>query len=170
MSAMMTLKTLPEESRIWIEARSSLHPVRGEASGLAGEAEVEVRDGRFDLTTPPRARLELPVERLNSGSEFQDSEMQRRIEARKYPMIAAELRGVTPLLEMDRYRLLTDLTFHGVTRRLEVDVTGRLNKNRVSVEGEFSLDVRAFDVVPPSILGIKVHPDIKVRVFMVLAL
>jgi hypothetical protein len=166
---MRTLRTLPDESRIWIEARSSLHPVRGEASGLEGEAQVEVRDGRFDLSTPPVARLEFPVEKLNSGSDLQDNEMQRRIEARKYPTIAAELRSVTPLAGLDRYRLLTDLTFHGVTRRLEVDVTGRLNQNRVSVEGEFSLDVRAFDVVPPSILGLKVHPDILVRVHMVLA-
>jgi polyisoprenoid-binding protein YceI len=161
-------RVIPEQSQIWIEARSSLHPIHGEGTGIQGEAELEVTDGKIDLTVPPKARIELPVEQLRSGNALQDMEMRRRIEAQKYPTIIGELVKATALSQDNRYRLEGDLTFHGITRRLEADVMANVDKEGVLlVEGEYVLDVRGFAVTPPRILGFQVYPEIKVRLRVV---
>jgi polyisoprenoid-binding protein YceI len=91
-------------------------------------------------------------------------EMRRRIEAQKYPTIIGELVKATALSQLNRYRLEGDLTFHGTTRRLHADVTPTLDGHGVLiVEGEYVLDVRAFGVTPPRILGLQVYPEVKVR-------
>ena len=161
---MTRLRVIPEQSQVWIEARSSLHPIHGEGTGIQGEAELEVSDGEIDLSAPPKARIELPVERLRSGNALQDIEMRRRIEAQKYPTTIGALVKATALSQPNRYRLQGDLTFHGITRRLEADVMTTLDEQGVLlVEGEYVLDVRAFGVTPPRILGLQVYPEVKVR-------
>jgi hypothetical protein len=60
-------RVIPEQSQVWIEARSSLHPIHGQGTGIQGEAELEVTDGQIDLSVPPRGRIEFPVERLTPG-------------------------------------------------------------------------------------------------------
>jgi polyisoprenoid-binding protein YceI len=155
---------MAEQSRLWIEARSSLHPIHGEGTGIQGEADLEASDGKIDPSPPPKARIELPVERLRSGNALQDMEMRRRIESQKYPIITGELVKATPLSQPNRYRLQGDLSFHGITRRLEADVTVVLEgEGMLVVEGETVLDVRGFGVTPPRILGLQVYPEVKVR-------
>jgi polyisoprenoid-binding protein YceI len=157
-------RVVPEHSQVWIEARSSLHPVHGEGTGIQGEAELEVNDGKIDLSVPPKARIEFPIERLRSGNALQDMEMRHRIEAQKYPTIIGELVKATALSQPNRYRLQGDLTFHGITRRLEADVTANVDKEGVLlVEGEYVLDVRGFGITPPRILGLQIYPEVKVR-------
>jgi polyisoprenoid-binding protein YceI len=162
--AVTRFRVIPERSQVWIEARSSLHPIHGEGTGIQGEAELEVNDGQIDLSVPPKGRIELPVERLRSGNALQDMEMRRRIEAQKYPTIISELVKATALSQPNRYRLQGDLTFRGIARRLEADVAATLDLQGVLVvEGECMLDVRGFGVTPPRILGLQVYPEVKVR-------
>jgi polyisoprenoid-binding protein YceI len=157
-------RVIPEESQLWIEARSSLHPIHGEGTGIEGEAELEVNDGRIVFTATPKARIALPVERLRSGNTLQDMEMRRRVEAQKHPTITGELVKATVLSQPNCYRLQGDLTFHGVTRRLEADVTATSDgEGSLRVEGGYVLDVRGFGVTPPRILGLQVYPEVKVR-------
>jgi len=162
-------RVLPERSQLMIEAKSDLHPIRGKAERLEGEAEVQVTDGALDLSEPVSGRINLPVERLSSGSQLQDMEMRRRIEAGKFPMIVAELRRVTPRPQPGRFKVQTDLTFHGITRRLESDLTAKLDGDQtLAVEGDLRVDVRGFGVNPPKMLGLQVHPEVQVRFIIVL--
>src|SRR5579859_6644091 len=88
----------PERSRVWVDARSSLHAIHAESAGLEGFVDVEVDGGgRLDLTVAPRGRLELPIDRLSSGNALEDREMRRRVDTRRYPMITGELTGITSL-------------------------------------------------------------------------
>lgn len=151
----MRLSTVPELSQLWVEGKSSLHPIHGEAKGLKGEAEVQMQDQAFDLSVPPRARLELPVEQLGSGNALQDMEMRSSCAPRPWPSPIAS-------------RLQTDLSIHGVTRRIEVDATGGMDEDGRVVETQFPLDVRSYDVTPPRILGMQVHPELKIKVRLVL--
>ena len=70
----------PNRSKVWIDARSSLHPIHSETGGLEGWFQAELLGGgRLNPTVTPRARLELPVERLSSGNPLYDREMRRRV-------------------------------------------------------------------------------------------
>ena len=157
-----------DRSQVWIEARSSLHPIHGEGKGLEGVVEAAVTDGRLDLNGDTLIRLELPVDQLKSGKAMEDAELLRRVDARKFPTI----RGVTTEVKeinAGRYRVSGDLTFHGVTRAVEGEVSVSMpdGDKTIVLEGEQTFDIRDFGVQPPKILMLKVHPDVKVRVRVV---
>ena len=163
---MATFRIDPNRSRVWVEARSSMHPIHGEAEGLEGSIEADVADGRIDVSTVPKIQIELPVEKLQSGKKLEDAEMMRRIDARRYPRITG---STTELRENGgRYRIRGDLTFHGVTRQVEGEVTiSAPDEQLLVIEGEQIFDIRDFGVQPPKILMLKVHPDVRVRVKVV---
>src|SRR5205807_1758526 len=94
-AAMTKYLVTPERSRIVAEARSSLHPVRMETAGLQGHVEAEVIDGQPRLGLPTRIELEASL--LRSGNALLDSELQRRLEVRRYPRITGELREAIAL-------------------------------------------------------------------------
>ncbi len=163
---MATFRIDPDRSRVWIEARSSMHPIHGEAEGLEGSIEAEVAEGRINLTREPRIQIELPVEKLRSGKKLEDVEMMRRIDARRYPRITGETTEVKE--NNGRYHIRGDLTFHGVTRQVEGEVTiSAPDERSLVIEGEQIFDIRDFGVEPPKILMLKVHPDVRVRVKVV---
>jgi polyisoprenoid-binding protein YceI len=151
-----------------MEADSNVHPIHGEASGLQGEIVAEVVDGKFDLSSTPKMRLELPVEQLQSGNAMQDKELRRRIDARRYPTIVGEAREVSQQGDSSRYRVRGDLTFHGVTQTVEGEVDlSTPDERTLMLEGEQTFDIRDYGVDPPKILMFKVHPIVKVRVKVV---
>jgi polyisoprenoid-binding protein YceI len=156
----------PERSRVWVDTRTSLHPIHGQATGLEGTIEVEVSDGRLDLSTPPRARVALPLERLTSGNPLYDGELRRRVDVRRYPTIEGEVREVREA-GPGRYRVRGDLTFHGTTRTVEGEVSLSVDGSRLEIQGERSFNVEEFGVKAPRILMLRVYPDVNVRVRMV---
>lgn len=166
---MTRYRIVPERSQLLIDAKSSVHPIHGETSGVGGTIEAEVVDGRLDLATAPSLRLEVPVELLKSGNALYDKEMQRRIDARRFPTIVAEARQVSAIDgSADRYRVQGDLTFHGVTRPAEGELQIVAQDERtLVVEGEHQFDIRDFDVTPPKILMVRVHPDVTARIKLV---
>jgi polyisoprenoid-binding protein YceI len=161
-----TYRIVPDRSTAWIEADSSVHPIHGEANGLEGTVEAEVNDGA--VTLGGALHLELGVDKLSSGNKLYDGEMQRRVQARRYPRIVGEAKTVTPTDEPGRYRVEGDLTFHGVTRTVQNDVRATAPDERtVVIEGEHTFDVREYGIEPPKILMLRVHPDVKVRIRVV---
>ena len=165
---MPTFRIVPDQSQVWIEAKSSLHPIHGEGKGLSGSIEAEVVDGRLNLNGTPQILLEMPIEALKSGQGLEDAEMMRRVDARRYPTIrgvVTEVRESSP----GRYRMLGDLTFHGVTKSVEGEVSFSQpdGDGTIVFEGEQTFDIREFGVQPPKILMFKVHPDVTVRVRVV---
>lgn len=163
---MPSFRVSPDKSKVWIEARSSLHPIHGEANGLTGTIHAGLAEGRLDLSGPVEIRIELPVEQLASGKALEDAEMMRRIEARRYPSIRGQVNDVKEV--NGGYRMSGDLTFHGVTRQVDGEVSLSADGGGALVfEGEQTFDIRDFGVQPPKILMLKVHPDVKVRVRVV---
>jgi len=155
---------VPEGSRVGIEARSSVHPITGEATGLEGYLQVAVADGRLDLSRPAEFHLELPVERLSSGNPLYDRELLRRVDSQRYPRITGTARDVTEVAA-GRYRVRGDLTFHGVTRAVEGEVRIQVPDDRtLLVEGEREFDIRQFGLEPPRLLMLRVHPEVSVRI------
>lgn len=166
---MARYRIVPEQSRVWIEARSTLHPIHSTTDGLEGFIEFE-RDGegQLDLRTPPAGSLSLPVTRLSSGNPLEGRELRKRIDAKRYPTIDGVLTKLERVDGDHRYRVGGELTFRGMTRacydemRIEV-----VDDHTVRLEGESTFDVRDFGMEPPRILMLRVEPDVVVRVEIV---
>ena len=155
----------PARSRIWAEARSPLHPIRVETPGVEGYLDVEVGSG--ELRLGPDAHVELPVELLKSNSSMVDGELQRRLEARKYPLVKGELREARTLGN-GRWLLRGELSLHGARRTMDVEVTLRPGAGgAVELEGSQTIDMRNFDLEPPKLLFLKVDPQVRIRALLV---
>jgi polyisoprenoid-binding protein YceI len=161
-------RIVPGRSRVWIHARSSLHPIHSETDGLEGWLELDVRrDGRVDLDAPSRGHLELHVEQLRSGNSFEDAEMRRRVNTRRYPTIEGDLAQMSAGAD-GRYVVEGDLTFRGVTRRYRDEMTVEIaDTQTLNLAGESTFDVRDHGMEPPRILLLRVEPEVKVRVAIV---
>jgi len=164
--AMTAFRVVPERSSLIIQARSNVGAINWEATGLEGVIETELDDGDLDLASKPKARLELVVDKLQSGNKLYDAELLQRIDARRYPSTMVELRDLAPVTS-GRYRAAGDLTFHGITREVigtvSVETEG---EERLLVEGEQVFDIRDFDVPSPKILMLKILPDVRVHLLL----
>ena len=161
---MARFKISRERSHLWVEARSSLHPVRAESAAIEGFIEAETDSTGLDLKTAPQARIEVEAASLKTGNGLYDRELERRLEIRNYPRIAGDVLEVKQMDSAPRYRVRGNLSLHGVTKTVDGEVRLRvLDAQTLEFEGERVFDMRDFGLNPPRILMLKVYPDVKVR-------
>jgi polyisoprenoid-binding protein YceI len=153
---------------LWVEARSSLHPIKAESAAIQGTIEAEVNESGLDLSVPPKARIQIEVAALKTGNGLYDRELERRLEIRNYPRIVGEVLDVTEIGPDRRYKVRGNLSLHGVTKSVEGEVKLRvLEGSGFEIDGEQVFDMRDFGLAPPRILMLKVYPDVKVRAHVV---
>jgi polyisoprenoid-binding protein YceI len=159
-------RIVPERSRVWIDARSSLHPIHSTTDGLEGFVDLETQDGDgVDLSVEPAGKLSFRVDRLSSGNRLEDRELQRRIDARRFPTIDGVLTQIERGDDDSRYRVTGDLAFRGVVRRCEDEMTISVIDDRMlRLDGRSTFDIRDFGMDPPRILMLRVDPEVVVRV------
>jgi len=156
---------VPGESEVAVGAKSTLHAIDGSAVDVTGSVEGDAgEDGRLRSLG---GRIEVPVGSLRSGNPLYDRELQRRVDARRFPSILGKVRTAAPLGADGLFQVTGDVTFHGVTREVEGKVLVRSEGDRLVVEGEHVFDIRDFGVKPPKILAFRVEPTVKVRIRLV---
>jgi polyisoprenoid-binding protein YceI len=129
---------------------------------------MQVNDGAVEPDPRPAARLELQIESLSSGNALYDAELRRRIDARRYPRAIVELRELSVVGDVARYQLQGDLTFHGITREVRGTISANFEPDgSMKVAGEQIFDIRDFNVPSPTILMLKIFPDVRVRLDLV---
>jgi polyisoprenoid-binding protein YceI len=152
-------------SCVWVSGRSSLHPINTETRGITGWFEAATRmDGSLDLEQPVSGELELAVERLTSGNQLYDRELRRRIDARRYPTISGRLTGIVLDGAHPDYEVTGEVSFHGKTRTFGHGMQIQVNEEGIALTGEDVFDIREFGMKPPSMLMVRVYPEITVRV------
>jgi polyisoprenoid-binding protein YceI len=152
----------PEASRLTANARSTLHPVSYRGP-LAGRIDAVVTEARFDTTEPITATLEMDLRHLESGDAHLDNELRRRLDVDRHPQVRAVVEHVEPV-RGDVYRLLGELTLHGVTQAIEGDATVTLDDGRMKAAGSVTLDLRRFGIKPPSLLLVRLHPEVEILI------
>jgi polyisoprenoid-binding protein YceI len=153
------------QSCVWINARSSVHPINTETRGLTGWCDVTPEaDGSLTFADQVGGRLELNAELLSSGNQLYDRELRRRIDAKRFPSIDGQITQVQKTDTPDRYLVTGDLTFHGRTKSFTHEMTIVVSGNTIELKGEYVFDIREFNMKPPSMLMVKVYPEVAVRV------
>lgn len=168
--------TWSPESKVAIHANSSVHPIHGDIP-VRGEATVGVSDGMLDVGSTASGFIEADVDSLKSGNKLEDFELRRRLEAKKYPTMRYDVRGVNgggdqynqdnQYNQYNQYKVTGTLTFHGVSREFVEQCTARLDGGALHVEGDHTFDIREFDVKPPRIGPLHVHPEVTISLHLV---
>jgi polyisoprenoid-binding protein YceI len=166
---MTRYRIVPERSRVWIAARSNVHPIHSTTDGLEGFVDLDDHDSQpVTVGERPVGTLSLRVARLTSGNRFEDRELHKRIDARRYPTIDGVLTGMTAGAMPGTCAVSGDVTFRGVTRSYaEVMAVSRVDATTINLSGEASFDIRDFGMQPPRILMLRVEPVVTVRVEIV---
>ena len=156
----------PDRSRVWIDGKSSLHPIHSSTDGLEGYIELDMdTDGHMKPAVKPSAKLSLAVTQLSSGNRMEDRELQKRIDARRFPTIEGVLDTMDGSGANGTYRVGGEITFRGVARHHEDEMTLKAIDDRtIEMAGASRFDIREFGMEPPRVLMLKVEPEVDVRV------
>ena len=154
---------IPDRSAILVRARSNVGPIEFGTTRLWGSIEAPAPGPsslEFDDVT---ASIEVEVADLTSGNALYDAELRRRVDARIFPRAIVELDEAHALGYGDSIGVGGRLTFHGVTRV----VSGLVrvvwpNERLLVVTGEQTIDIRDFDIETPTMLMLKIYPDVQV--------
>jgi hypothetical protein len=158
-------RVVPDRSAVMIDARSSVGPITFGAIGVEGVIEATVAGRRVCSAPFPTAHLEVDVEQLRSGNSLYDAELLRRIDARRHPTVSLDLRGCTALGSTGRYQLNGEVTFHGVSKPLDGTVSVAMPcEHTMVIRGEQVVDIRDFGVVSPTVLMLRIYPDVVVGI------
>jgi hypothetical protein len=57
-----------------------------------------------------------------------------------------------------------DVSFHGKTKTFEHEMHIEAREDEVSLTGAYVFDIREFGMKPPSMLMVRVYPEISVRI------
>jgi hypothetical protein len=153
-----------ERSTVIVEARSSVGPIAWEGVGPRGRVAL-ADDGARVVTAPrPSGWLELPLDALRSGNRVYDAELLRRVDARRHPVARIDLEDAVVADAPGRYHATGRLAFHGTTLpvsgELEVDLRP---DGTLHVTGSQQVDIRDFGLPAPTLLMLKVYPDVRVH-------
>jgi DNA-binding PadR family transcriptional regulator len=159
-----SFRLVPDRSVVLIEVRSTVGPLSFGAIGVSGWIEAAVRDGLVATDYPPSGRITVDVSGLGSGNGLYDAELLRRIDARRFPTATVDLRSCVASGLDSRYQLEGDLTFHGVTRAVSGAVEVKVvADHHLLITGEQSFDIRDFALPSPTVLMLRIYPDVRVR-------
>jgi DNA-binding PadR family transcriptional regulator len=163
-------RVVPERSALLIEARSTVGPITFGLIGLTGEVEASVVDGVIRERPKPVAHVEAAVSELRSGNNLYDAELLRRIGARRFPTVSIDLRDTVAIGSGDRYRLTGEINFHGAVRPVSGTVTASPEGDKLLISGEEAFDIRDFDIESPTVLMLRIYPDVRVHLHLEAAL
>lgn len=154
---------VPDRSAAFIEARSNVGPISFGTTALTGYLDAAVLGGRIAADPTPRAEIRLDLTTLRSGNTLYDAELSQRMSVRRYPRTEIVLRDMVEVGEDGRYRLTGDVTLHGVTQTVEGTVSATVDtERRCVVTGEQLFDIRDFQIPTPTILMLRIYPDVRV--------
>ena len=153
-----------DRSAVMINARSSVGPITFGAIGVTGFIEAAVAGRRVCPPPQPTAHLEIDVEQPAVGQQ----PLRRRTAPphRRPPPPDGEPRPAG--LHRARARVgdtssLGEVTFHGVSRPLDGTVSLAMpSDRRLVVRGEQVVDIRDFGIASPTVLMLRIYPDVVV--------
>jgi DNA-binding PadR family transcriptional regulator/polyisoprenoid-binding protein YceI len=155
---------VPERSVVLIEVRSTVGPLSFGALGVTGFVEADITEGVVRVGSQPSGRIAIDVAGLRSGSELYDAELLRRVDARRFPTATVELSSCDRSGVSSRYNLEGALTFHGVTRTVQGTVTVEaITDSLLLISGEQVFDIRDFALPSPTVLMLRIYPDVRVQ-------
>jgi polyisoprenoid-binding protein YceI len=156
----------PERSAVLIDARSTVGPICFGTTGVQGAMTAAMGAAGVNTEIPPTGWLTIDMTRLSSGNKLYDAELHRRINSRRFPSARVELKECAPSAPGRRYRLRGELTFHGITRRTEGTVRMEsASDDRIVISGEQAFDIRDFALPSPTMLMLRIFPDVRVRLY-----
>jgi polyisoprenoid-binding protein YceI len=148
-------EALKGESTLTYVLDHPMHLIKGVNRDF--ECKVDLADD----TVSSMIRVSARVRDFNSGNSSRDSHALEAVDGMKYPRVAFASRSVKR--DSAGYTVAGDLTFHGVTRPVEMHVVPGEAKDRITIKGAFTIRLSDYGVKAPSLLFIKIKDEMTLR-------
>lgn len=155
-----------DESRVWIDGTSSVHPIRATATGLTGWTAFATTTRGVAKAPDLQGEIRIEVGRLRSGNPLVDRETRRRIDAKHHPEIVGTVTSAERL-GPGRLRVTGTIEFRGQVQAVTGELTVVIANDTVTLEGSATFDVRDWGLRPPRVALLQVHPEVDVRIHLV---
>ncbi|MGE5499756.1 MAG: YceI family protein [Syntrophothermus sp.] len=105
-----------------------------------------------------KAFVQVPVSTFNSGNSNRDSHAMEVIDAITYPDVRFTSTSIAP--KGDSLMITGKLTFHGITKMVNIAAAENWQKNKLTITGNFDISLTAFKIERPSLMMIPVKDDL----------
>jgi polyisoprenoid-binding protein YceI len=152
------LYTPTEESRLWIEGKATVNDYSCETSEMEGEAVLQDQANGREVREEAVATLTVPAESLDCGKNRMNKDMYEALKVEEHPYIRFELLSARlvddPPSERGKKSTMVvtgNLEIAGVSREYQLEVEAyNEGSNRYRAEGSRALNMRDFDITPPT--------------------
>lgn len=145
-------------------------PISFGTNAVKGYLEAAVRDGAILPDPAPSSELSVDLASLQSGNRLYDAELMQRLSVRRYPECVIRLRDIVALPDGGRFNVTGDVTLHGLTRPADGSVSAAIQTDGTClITGQQVFDIRDFDIPTPSLLMLRIFPDVVVHMRLELA-
>ena len=150
------LQSDKSESVITYELTHPLHEV--EATSKSSDCIIEVDKNAKQIKA---VLVDVGVTTFNSGNSNRDSHAMEVIDAITYPDAKFLSSSITQT--GDSLKIEGQMTFHGITKNIELDAIQKWLGNKLEVDGKFDLSLTAFKVERPTLLFMPVNDLLKFK-------
>ncbi len=156
-------RLIKEHSSVSYRLVHPLHVI--EATSKDVLYQVEIDEAKREIT---KVTAQVDVTTFDSGNSNRDSHAMEVIDALSYPDVTFSSSAITAV--GDSLDVTGRLTFHGVTRDIEMHGTARWLPDTLEVRGAFDLSLTAFKIERPSLLMIPVKDTLAFSLIAVFGL
>lgn len=134
-----------------VKGTSSLHDWEMKVENMVGGHQLEIDNSRVVIR---EVSIEVPVSSIKSDSKMMDSKAYKALKSERYPIITFKSAG--PLsyeLKSNTFSgsVSGELTIAGVSRKIDVPVSGSINKGVLQIQGWVNrLNMKDFNIDPPT--------------------
>lgn len=161
---------MADRSAILIDVRSNVGPISFGTTSITGYLEATTQDGVILPDPVPVSRLSVAMASLRSGNRLYDAELGQRLNVRRHPDCTIDLEEITALAEPGRFNVTGEVTLHGITHSADGSVSATIEPDgNCLVSGQQVFDIRDFDIPTPSVLMLRIYPDVVVHMRLELA-
>lgn len=113
-----------------------------------------------DKNTIGQVAVMVKVSSFDSKNANRDSHTIEVVEGLKYPVISFKSTNIKQ--DGDKLTVTGTLKFHNVSKLISFEATKTNNKDKIKVEGGFSIKMTEFNIEPPSLMGMATDDEIKI--------
>ncbi len=150
------LFALPSQSFVSYEGFHPLHNWTAKSDGVVCVINYNVDKQKIE-TVAASAK----VISFDSRNSNRDSNAMETIEALVFSRVS--FTGESIVSDADKMTITGNLFFHGVNKSITIHAHSSVKGNKMKVEGTFPINLKAFDIVPPSLLGTAINDEITVK-------